>query len=65
MDAEQQMLVRDMKHNSPGWKIVEVWAEKQVQEMTKMLIDENDETLRGKIKGVRMLLNKINRLSKK
>jgi len=64
MTPEEKKKIREMKLHSPGWQTLEKWAKKQIDNHTKLLIEENDETIRGTIKGMKAFLNKVNQLSK-
>lgn len=65
MKPDDRKKLRDLKLHSIGYKVLETWAEKQVVIWTNMLIEENDEVIRGKIKGMKAILNKVNQMAKK
>ena len=65
MTDDKKQKIRDMKLKSPGWNVMEKWMEKQIKSLTDVLLNGNDEEIRGKIKGMRFILNKVNQFSKK
>jgi len=65
MTEDDKQKIREMKLRSPGWKILETWMDEHIKSGVNILINSNDEEVRGKIKGMRFILNKVNQFSKK
>ena len=65
LDDTQKFEVREMARSNPGWKIVNEWCKIEVEHLVKQLIQENNEDVRGKIKGIKLVLNKVNSILKK
>ena len=53
--------IKDMVDNCNGWKVFVKWCNMDIAGSMSLLINENDDKLRGRIQVVNALLSKVNR----
>ncbi len=56
---EQKKEIRHMVETHPGWKHLEKWMDEVVKASTDVLVEKDNEAVRGEIKAFRRLKKKV------
>lgn len=65
LTEEQKKEIRHMVETHPGWKALQRWCEEYILARINGLVEKEDPELRGQIKGMRAILNTVNKSLKK
>ena len=65
LNTEELNHVCDMATKSVGWLALQKWCSLEIDELTNQLIENENSEVRGKIKGLKNLLAKVNSIKEK
>ena len=61
-DAEKGA-IKDMVRSNPGWQVLAKWCAMEIEGGKNILVEKDDDLVRGKIKAYQLLIDKFNRIA--